>query len=114
MAANGYEVSDLEDIELLWEDPNSIMDAMFTPSIDNTVFSTTVKDLELGSMAENLNQHDDEEDKESSLSPTKNSNSGSNPTPCDDEKLPLRHRLWRNSRLRLPKPLHINKTVFEL
>ena len=93
MAANGYEVSDLEDSELHWEDPKSNIDAMFRPSIANTVFSATVKDLELGSKAENLNQHDDEEDKESSLPPTKNPNSGSNPTPCDDKKLPLRHRL---------------------
>ena len=93
MAANGYEVSDLEDIELHWEDPSLIMDAMFTRRFDNTVFPTTFKDLELGSRAKNLNQHDDEEDKENSPPPTKNPISESNPTPCDNEKLPFRHRL---------------------
>ena len=48
----GYQVADLEDIELHWEDSDLNMDVVFRPSIDNSFFPLTFNDLAVGSRAE--------------------------------------------------------------
>ena len=54
MNTSGYQVSDLEDIEFDWEDPNLNMNAVFQPGIDNLFSVSTFTDFEMGSMTENL------------------------------------------------------------
>ena len=69
---SSYQVSDLEDIELNWENSQLDMDAVFRPSIDTPFSSTTFNDLLMddGSV-ENPIVLDEEEDKENARPPTK-------------------------------------------
>ena len=62
---SSYQISDLEDIGLNWEDPQLDMDAMFRPGIDTPFSPTTFDDLLMGDgSVENPVVLDEEEDKE--------------------------------------------------
>ena len=62
---SGYEITDLEDIELFWENPLVESDAVFGPRIDSPFWPTAFKDLEIGASSENTSLLDEEEDKSS-------------------------------------------------
>ena len=61
---SSYPVSDLEDIEFNWENPQSDMDAVFRPGIDTPFSPTTFDDLSMEGSVENPIALDEEEDKE--------------------------------------------------
>ena len=63
MDKSGYQVSDLEDIEYHWEDPDLSMDAVSRPTIDIHFSHSNFKVSEMGSLAGKLNLIDKEEDK---------------------------------------------------
>ena len=68
---SSYHVSDLEDIEFNWENPQLDMDAVFRPGIDTPFSSTTFYDLLMGDgSVENPIVLDEEEGKESTPPPT--------------------------------------------
>ena len=68
---SSYQVSDLEDIEFNWENPQLDMDAVFRPGIDSPFSPTTFDDLLMGDgSVENPIVLDDEEDKENAPPPT--------------------------------------------
>ena len=68
--ATGYELSDLEDIELGWEDLAVDMDSFYRPGID-TPFSPSISgDFQMGLPTANPIIVDDEEDKENSAPTT--------------------------------------------
>ena len=71
MDTSSYQVSDLEDIEFNWENPQLDMDAVFRPGIDAPFSPTTFDDLLMvdGSV-ENPILLDEEEDKENAPPPT--------------------------------------------
>ena len=76
----GYELSDLEDIEITWEDPVVDMDSVYRPGND-TPFSPSISDdfqMER-STAANPIIVDDEEDKENS-DPTRSTPESEPPT----------------------------------
>ena len=50
----GYQVSDLEDIEFHWEDPDLSVDAFFRPGIDTPFSASTFNELEMGSIKTRL------------------------------------------------------------
>ena len=65
-----YQVSDLEDIEFNWENPQLDMDAVFRPGIDTPCSPTTFDDLLMGDgLVENPIVLDEEEDKENTPPP---------------------------------------------
>ena len=45
---SGYELSDLEDIEFFWENPQVDLNAVSKPGIDTPISPTVCKNLELG------------------------------------------------------------------
>ena len=53
MDTNGYQVSDLDDIECHWEDPDFNMNAVFRPGVDISVSLSTFNDFEMGLVTEN-------------------------------------------------------------
>ena len=59
-------MSDLEDIEFHWHDPNWNLDTVFRPSIDTPFSPSTLKEFELGSAFVNSILFDEETDKEDS------------------------------------------------
>ena len=61
---SGYQVSDLEDIECDWEDPDFNMNAVFRPGVDTCVSLSTFNDFELGSVTENPFLIDEEQHEE--------------------------------------------------
>ena len=62
---SSYQVSDLEDIEFNWENPQLDMEAVFRPGIDTPFSPTTFDDLLMGDgSVENPIVLDEEEDKE--------------------------------------------------
>ena len=62
---SSYQVSDLEDMEFNWENPQLDMDAVFRPGIDTPFSPTTFDDLLTGDgSVENPIVLDEEEDKE--------------------------------------------------
>ena len=64
---SGYKLSDLEDIEFSWEDPEVHMDGVYRPGIDTPFFPSIFDDFQMeGSTAANPIIVDDEEDKENS------------------------------------------------
>ena len=63
---SSYQVSDLEDIELNWEDSQLDMDAVFRPSIDTSFSPTTFDDISMGGSVGNPIVLNKEEDKENS------------------------------------------------
>ena len=69
MDTSGYEVSDLDDMEFHWEDPDLIMAAIFRPGKDTILSPSTSIKFETGSMAQNPNLIDGEQDKENSPLP---------------------------------------------
>ena len=76
----GYELSDLEDIVISWEDPAVDMDSVYRPGID-TPFSPSIFDVfhMEGSTAAKKIIVDDEEDKENSA-PTTSTPESERPT----------------------------------
>ena len=67
---SSYQISDLEDIEVNWENPQLDMDAVFRPGIDTPFSSTTFDDLLMGDgSVENPIVLDEEEDKVNTPSP---------------------------------------------
>ena len=60
----GYHLSDLEDFEYHWEDPDSDMDAVSQPGINAPLYTSISKDFEIGSMAENPILTDEVQDNE--------------------------------------------------
>ena len=61
---SSYQVSDLEDIELNWENSQLDLDAMFRPGIDNPFSPTAFDDFSMEGWVENPIVLDEEEDKE--------------------------------------------------
>ena len=61
---SGYQVSDLEDIECHWEDPDFNMNAVFRPGVDTSVSLSTFNDFEIGSVTENPFLIDEEQHEE--------------------------------------------------
>ena len=65
-----YQKSDLEDIEVNWENSQLDMDAVFRPGIDTPFSATTFDDLLMGDgSVENPIVLDEEEDKEAAPPP---------------------------------------------
>ena len=64
MDTSGYQVSDLDDIEIHWENDHLDVDAVLRRGID-TAFSPTALDLEMGASAEKRILLDEEEEKNS-------------------------------------------------
>ena len=60
----GYQVSDPEDIEFHWKDPDLNMDAGFQQSIDTPFFPSNFNNFETGSTAQNTILIDEEQNKE--------------------------------------------------
>ena len=48
MHTSGYELSDLEEIQFSWENPQVDLDAIFRRKIDTPLSTTVLKDLEMG------------------------------------------------------------------
>ena len=68
---SSYQVFDIEDIELNWEDSQLYMDAVFRPVIDTPFSPTTFDDLWMGDgSVENSIVLDEEKDKEKAPPPT--------------------------------------------
>ena len=63
---SGYQVSDLDDVELYWENSQLDVDAVFRPGIDTPFSPTAFDDLEIGGSADNPILLVEEEDKENS------------------------------------------------
>ena len=65
MDTSGYQVSDLEDIEieLHWVDPDLSMDVVYQPGIDTLFSPSDFNDSEIDSRAENPNMIDEEQNK---------------------------------------------------
>ena len=53
MDTSGYQVSDLEVVEVFWEKEESVVDADFRPDLDTPFSPSTFNTFEIGSMAEN-------------------------------------------------------------
>ena len=53
MNTSDYQLSDLEDIEFHWEDPDLNLDAVIRPGIDSQLPLPTFNDFEVGSKVEN-------------------------------------------------------------
>ena len=66
MVTSGYQLADLEDIELQWEAPDMKMDANIRPCLDTTFFLSNSNDFEMGSMPEKPILIEEEQDKENS------------------------------------------------
>ena len=66
MELSGFQKSELQDIKFHWEDPGLNMDAVFRPGIDTPVFSSTSKNFETVSVAENTILIDKVQDKKNS------------------------------------------------
>ena len=66
---NGYQVSDLDDVDFCWENDQLDVDAVSRPGIETPVFSSTFNDFERGSRAENPIVVDKEPDKKKSPPP---------------------------------------------
>ena len=66
---SSYQVSDLEDIEFKWENPQLDMDAVFRPGIDAPFSPTTFDDLSMEGSVENPIVLDEEQDKENAPPP---------------------------------------------
>ena len=67
---SSYQVSDLEDIDFNWENPQSDTDAVFRPGIDTPFSPTTFDDLCIERSVENPIVLDEEEDKDNAPPPT--------------------------------------------
>ena len=65
---SSYQVSDLEDIVLNWENSQSDMDAVFRPGLDTPFSPTTFDGLLMEGSVENPIVLDEEEDKENAPS----------------------------------------------
>ena len=85
MDTNGYPVFDLEDIELLWADPDLIVDAIF---LDAPLSSSTFIVFPMGFRSENSILTDEEQDEENSL-PLLTIVVFEGLTPCVDEMSPV-------------------------
>ena len=77
---SSYQVSDLEDIEFKWENPQLDMDAVFRPGIDTPFSSTTFDGLSMEGSVENPIVLDEEEHKENSAPPTRTTTVSERPT----------------------------------
>ena len=66
---SGYQVSDLEDIDLSWKKDQLDIDAVCRPGIYTTVSSSFFNDFVMGSVAENPNLIDEGQDKKNSPPP---------------------------------------------
>ena len=69
MDTSGYQVSDLDLVDLYWGKDQLDVDIVFRPGIYTPYPSSTFNDFEMGSIAENLNLSDQEEDKDTSPPP---------------------------------------------
>ena len=67
---SSYQVSDLEDIEFNWENPQLDMEAVFRPGIDTPFPPTTFDDLSMGGSVDKPIVLDEEQDKENSPPPS--------------------------------------------
>ena len=67
---SSYQVSDLQDIEFNWENPQLHIDAMFRPGIDTPFSPTKFDDLSMEGSVENPIMLDEEEDKKNAPLPT--------------------------------------------
>ena len=65
MDTSGYELSDSEDNEFFWKEPQLDLDAVFRPGIDTPFSPTAFNDLEMGGggSSENSIVLDEKEDK---------------------------------------------------
>ena len=67
---SSYQVADLEDIEINWENDQLDLDAVFRPGIDTPFSPTTFDDLSMEGSVEKPIVLDEEEDKENAPPPT--------------------------------------------
>ena len=63
---SGYQVSDLDDVEFHWDNDQLDVDDFFRPGTDTPFCTSTFKNFEMGSMAENPNLIDDKHGNENS------------------------------------------------
>ena len=66
---SSYQVSDLADIEFIWENSQKYMDAVFRPGKDTPFSLSTFDDLSMKGSVENHIVLDEEEDKENAPPP---------------------------------------------
>ena len=67
---SSYQVSDLEDIEFNWENPQLVMDAVFRAGIDTPFSTPTFDGLSMEGSVENFIVLDEEEDKKENPPPS--------------------------------------------
>ena len=98
--SSGYELSDLEDIELFWENPQLEFDAVLRPGMDNRFLPTAFSELEMvGGSSKNPIVLDETDDKNNSPQ-----------TPLSERltELPrlLRSLLFGGRNKKVPKSVH--------
>ena len=76
----GHELSNLGDIEFIWEDPAVDMDSVCRPVIDSSFYPSTFDDFQMGSTAANPLTVDYEEDKDISAPTTTKTPESQRPT----------------------------------
>ena len=70
LGTSSYQVSNLEDIEINWEDSQLDMDAVFRPGIDTPFSPSTFDDSSMEKTVKNSIVLDEEQDKENAPPPT--------------------------------------------
>ena len=105
---SSYQVSDLEDIELNWENTQLDMDSVFRPGIDTPFSPTTFDDLSMGGSVEKPFVLDEEQDNEKSPPPPPSTSDSVRPTE------PLRLQRSRAFGARIENvPDHVSRNLFQ-
>ena len=97
MDTNGYQVSDLDGVEFYWENDQLEVNAVFRSSIGKPFFASTSSDFEMGSMSEDPNLIDKEQDKNSRPHHPTTPVSGRPTQPRVNKKSPIRNKNWECS-----------------
>ena len=92
MDTSGYQVSDLDDVDLCFENDQLHVDVVFITSIDTPLSPLAFNEFEMGSMAENPILIDKEQDMENSPPPRPTIPASERPT--QPSVLMKSHPLW--------------------